>query len=242
MRGRPNDLNWKTRNRRGLPQMTRRMFAVLVLLRDAKAKGDPLLKLEGVNPITIRSMLGLIGNRDWLQAVEMPNGIYYRITGRGEKVLRTYETIVKRGDGLCPRCGKQPRRLRKTGIPAPYCSGCETVISAREYQLFGQRNNPDAPCSRCHKRPKKIYASGFVKDYCEHCLRIMRRGERKRKHTRRLRLIKQGKSPICLTKGCGEPIHYTAKTTYDYCHKHYFEMQKRCRTRRAAQVDRKQVI
>jgi hypothetical protein len=216
--------------RRGLPMMTSRMMAVLKELRTAQDSDTPFVMIVGVHKRTLNSLIA----RDWIVADPGLDGWRYRITGRGLKALAVYEPVVKRTDGLCPRCGKRPRRLRKTGVLAPYCKQCERRMVRRKYALGIGRLRPEGTCARCHKRPRFVTSTGRVYCYCRHCKNLIRRHEHRRQRKQLLARILAGEHIACIKEGCDAPRHVFNNTVSDYCLQHWREYMTVYNDRRRA--------
>lgn len=210
-----------TRQRRltGYPVMSDQQLDVLRMLRDAAKADRPFIHLAGVHKRTLRALI----EHDLIFESPGLDGVRYKITGRGVKTLAAYERPTRRSDGLCPRCGERPRRIRKRGKhkgePGPYCVECERRIYHRNHALGLLHLNPETPCSRCKKRPRHVYPSGKMITYCYHCRSVLRKRERRRKMKRKLARIAAGELIKCLK--CDQPVYHTDRTVYDYCHTHY---------------------
>lgn len=131
--------------RRGLPTMTDLMLGVLIRLRESAEINIDFEELEDADSRTIEALL----ERKWVFA--RPRGLAkYQITDEGLQAVKVYEPDpIKRVDGLCPRCGERPRRMRSTGTPAPYCGQCEADMQRRNRALGLQYRRSDAICPRC---------------------------------------------------------------------------------------------
>lgn len=211
--------DWTTKQakRQGLPAMSQTMMEILYKLRDAR-QGNPFIPLEGYHARTLRTLC----ERDWM--IESPglDGIRYRITGRGLKALSVYEQPSHRFDGICPQCGVRPKMTYSSGVQAGYYQECIQMRQNRAYTVKGNQLNPDGMCAKCGKRQRHTYPSGHTIAYCAKCRQKMRKQERKRKHKRLLKRIKQGEFIPCIR--CGEePRYHNSKTVYDYCHACYRE-------------------
>jgi len=200
--------------------MTGKMLMVLKRLRDEKERGNPHVDLSGVHKRTLNTLF----ERDWIFASDGLDGVRYFITWRGMKALSVYEDEGHRFDGMCC-CGKAERGYYSTGRRKPYCDDCLKEHRRKQFALKGWQLREDTLCSRCHKRPRHVYPSGKRITYCSHCRSILRRQERKRKIKRRLWLIAIGRPPRCCAPGCTEAVYHTARSVYDYCHKHYRQYQ-----------------
>jgi hypothetical protein len=217
--------------RRGLPHMTRRMMVVLIRLRIADENDEPFEALADVHFRTLRSLL----ERDWIVDDPGLDGIRYKITSRGLKALKVYEPQVKRTDGLCPRCCERPRRMRKTGIAAPYCAECGNQMSRRKYRLGLYRLKAEGLCSRCHKRPRFVTTTGRAYSQCRHCKNLRRRREHRRERQQLLKRILAGEHVPCRKQGCDQPVHVFGKTVNDYCHQHWKDYTNAYNDRRRSQ-------
>lgn len=213
-------MTWKQRHIKGWPLITRHMMDVLERLADGRWSD-----CADVHAAT----LAALEKRDWIMAFD--NGTCrYRITGRGVKAMRFFQQPVKqyRDDGLCPDCGERERHTWPNGKTSGYCLPCHNKRGRKK----GRQLNPDNPCSRCGKRKRHIQQpSGKAIAYCKQCERIVRRGERRRKHRRKLAAIRRGEVITCCK--CDQPVLYSDKVVYDYCYDHYREYQRRWRLRAA---------
>lgn len=225
MKGRPLD-DWKQRQRAGMPSITRKMYNVLAFLKQAKDADYPFVPLPpGIDARTIRALCEL--SRGWVFASPGLDGVRYTITGAGEKALKVYTPTVKRGDGICPRCGERPRRVRKQGAnigtPAPYCAACENRMARRKYRLGVDRLLPDRLCSRCRKRPRYVASTGRVYTYCRHCKNVLHRRRHRRERKFLLKRALAGEHIPCRRENCDEPRYVSGKTVQDYCYRHFRE-------------------
>lgn len=211
---------WKARTRAGLPQMTKRMYDILVMLRDAKKAGYPFVALPNVHKRTLNA---LTLERDWMVVSRGIDGDKYTITTRGEKALAVYEKPTRRFDKICPTCNVRPKHVNEDGYEYGYCLECYREHGRKQHALKGYQLDPDAPCSRCKKRPRMVFPSGKINTYCKHCRKVLRRGEKKRKHARLLERIAAGECLPC--PKCGAPRYHSKKVVYDWCYAHYREYQ-----------------
>lgn len=210
--------------------MTRNMMSVLIQLRSAQAFDSPFISLPGVDPRTISALY----ERDWITGGSGFDGQRYKITGRGLKALAVYEPQVKRTDGLCPRCSERPRRMRKTGIAAPYCGQCESRMQRRNYVLGLNTPNPELPCCRCRKRSRYIASTGKVYTECRHCKNLRQRRRHKRERRELLARIVAGEHIGCRKAGCEQQRWVTGKTVQDFCREHQREFTSAYNARRRA--------
>lgn len=207
------------RKRKGLPGMSGHLMAILRDLRTAKQADYPFVYLPALHYKTRNSLVG----NDWVIESKGLDGIRYAITRAGLDALEVYEKPGYRTDGICPRCGICPRALYKNRLK-PYCEECGRAIGREQYREKKYRYRARTICPQCHIRPRHIFPSGFVSSNCQPCRRILAAEERRRKHQRRLELIRQGNPPLCI-RCKAAPIYHTENTTYDYCYEHYREQQ-----------------
>lgn len=212
---------WKARRRAGLPLMTKLMYDILYTLAHEKQFGVLFIDLSHVHGRTIQAMTL---ERDWIVA-EAPDSPRYTITARGEKALKVYSAPARRFDGLCPRCGVEPRYVNDDGLQYAYCYECNLKRGRRQYAMKGYQLDPAKPCSRCKKRKRHTYPSGKTIAYCLKCKNALSRKEKKRRRARLLERILGGEV-ICCSK-CDQPVYYTKRTVYDLCYAHYREYQNR---------------
>jgi len=226
MRGMPL-VHWKQRKRRDLPLITPRMFAVLVALKAAKDADYPFIHLDGVDGRTIRALCDSSNehSRGWAFESQGLDGVRYTITGAGERALKVYAPRLKRGDGICPRCGERPRRIRKrgakAGTPAAYCVACESRMAKRKLELGIQHRRPGQLCPRCHKRTRYVSPSGRIGSYCPHCKKILHNRAHRKERRLLLKRIQAGEHIPCRRAGCDEPRRVSGKTVQDYCYRHF---------------------
>lgn len=202
--------------RRSLPSITAPMRDALVRLRSNEGI---FVALPDVDPRTIRAL----EDRDWI--VSSLSCTVHMITAPGLRALKVYEPIVKRSDGLCPRCCERPRAIRSTGEPAPYCRECTRQLSKRTYQLGMYRLRPLGACARCEKRPRFVASSGKVYSYCKHCKNLLHRREHKRQRAELHKRVLAGEHVACSRAGCDQPRYVTGKSVQDYCRPHFREYQ-----------------
>lgn len=224
---------WKGKSRcmGGFLPITRPMMIVLIQLRKAKAMGFPFIPVDKCDPRTLRTLV----KREWIFCSTQTclDEARYKITDLGQRVLSVYLRPVQRTDGMCPDCGK-PKRVSKNGFVYGYCTECNKKHGNRQYHFKGNQLNPDGLCARCKKRPRHQYPSGHVIAYCAKCRKSRRKRERKLKHKNRLKRIGKGEFIPCIRCKVN-PIYYTKKTTYDYCHDCYRDQQNEYLQRRKAQ-------
>lgn len=203
--------NWTIRVRRGLPLITPMMLTVLQQLRDAKNADMPFIALQDAHGNTLRALI----QRDWIFASPGLDGMRYKLTGRGEKALKVYEQPLKRHDGICPDCGKNPKHITRGGHAEGYCLDCLRANAKRARALKLKVKRGDAPCSRCKKRPRHQHKNGTFNTYCDHCKRVMSRRWKRKTFKKKLERARRGEL-ICI-RCKAAPRHYTEKSVYDYC-------------------------
>jgi hypothetical protein len=217
--------------REGYPNLTPVMLGVLRCLKAAKDCDTPFIPLDNANPRTLKALqrLDLI-----LMSKAHSNGtIEYTLTGRGIKTLAAFENSKKRTDGICRRCGINPRLNYPSGRLKPYCDDCLREHWNSQYRMKGYQCKPDTPCSKCGKRNRLILPNGQAVAYCAKCRTANRKKERRRKMKRRLALIAAGTSPICI-RCKSKPVYQAGKTVYDYCHVCYRQQQAEAAEKRKA--------
>lgn len=216
----PDPTVWKARRRANLPQMTKRMYDILVLLRDSKQAGFPFVALPNIHKRTLNA---LTIERDWMKESPGLDGVKYIITLRGERALTVYEKPTRRFDKICPTCNVRPKHVNEQGYEYGYCLECYREHGRKQFALKGWQADPGKPCSRCKKRKRHTFPSGKTIAYCAHCRKVKRRQEKKRKHARLLARIAAGELLPC--PKCGAPRYHTKKVVYDLCYMHYREYQ-----------------
>ena len=216
--------------RQGHPPMTEKMLTVLRRLKNAKVNEIPFTNLDDVHHRTLWALQNfdlIVQSNDRLLGTTE-----YTITGRGLKTLATCEKVVKRGDGICCRCGINPRTsYYPSGDLYPYCDDCQKQVGRAQYYMKGYQSNPDTPCSKCKKRKRLILPNGQAVAYCAKCRKSNRKKDRRRKMNRKLALIKAGNPPICC-RCKTEPVYCANKTVYDYCHDCYRQQQNEAAQKR----------
>jgi hypothetical protein len=206
------------RQRRDLPPITPPMLRVLQDLRDAKAREYPFQPLDGVHKRTLNALI----ERYWIFASDGLDGRRYTITEVGMKALKVYEPTIQRRDGICPDCGVNPKRVRRSGKVDGYCRVCGKRHDKRKRDLRISKN-PDAMCPRCKKRPRHVHPGGSVCTYCRHCTTVLKRAAKRRKRKAQLRLVQSGGFIKCRKPGCDSCVHFTDKTVFDLCQAHWRE-------------------
>lgn len=210
-----NGSTWSNRKRRDLPLITPPMMKVLLDLRAAAEADSPFIHLPGVHGNTLNSLLA----RDWIFASPGSDGTRYKITGRGLKALKVYEPTLRRSDGICPDCGKNPKHVAASGRVDGYCIDCLRKTQRRKYHLnIGK--NPDTLCPRCKKRPRHRQPSGSVITWCKECDRERKRDAKREKRRQQLELVHAGEFIKCRKAECVKCAHFTDKTVYDMCLDH----------------------
>lgn len=219
-------IQWKARSRRGLPSITRRMFDVLVRLKQARDDDFPFIALEDVDPRTLRALCG--EPRGWVFESPGLDGLRYTITGAGEKALKVYTPAERRGDGICPDCGIRPKHVSKGGRKYGYCQVCERKYKRNQVRLRGGKLlRSDHLCARCKKRPHVVNAKGkAISCYCRHCKNVLGRRAHKKARALLLERVRAGEFIPCSVKGCNEPRYVTANSVQEKCFKHHAEYQK----------------
>lgn len=155
MKGKPLE-HWKFRKRGNWPLMTHRLYDTLVALHDAKAAGQPFIELD-IHGNTAKAL----SERDWAFKSDGLDGTRWTITGRGEKALKVYSPVVKRGDGLCPRCGLRPVKEYSTGSRDNYCEEClETMPQSRRKAQRKLRRKGEK--KRFQAQRQKLLADGGI--------------------------------------------------------------------------------
>lgn len=109
------------RRRHGLPELPGGVRQLLAYLIQCKAAGYEWVPLTypDVDPRTVRTAF----ERDWIFRSEGLDGTRYKITQRGEEHYQIY-ALRRRNDQICPRCGTEPRYIRKSGKLNEYCRAC----------------------------------------------------------------------------------------------------------------------
>lgn len=201
--------------------MTDRMWAVLDILHKSASAGWPFVDLPGIHASTIHAMV----RNDWIIASHGLDGIRYSITGRGRKAWRIYQTPTesRRHDGICPRCEKHPKHIYGGGSSAGYCVTCDRSRRRRQTRMVNglQKSMGSNLCPRCGRRPRHIWGSGRIASYCLPCRRKRAIPARRQRLKNRLAEIAEGQVPKCCK--CGDDVHYTEKSVYDYCKMHQRE-------------------
>jgi hypothetical protein len=205
-------------------------WKVLDFLAKAKAQGWPFVTLEGVHKRTINALF----EYDLIDICSTADGTRYKITDRGERTRKVYETPTRRSDGMCPVCGIRPRHVLKNGKVYGYCVECERDHKRKTYQLRRPRINPDRMCSHCGKRKVHVSQNGRAITYCLHCKNVKNRSEKRKKRRREVKLAQRGIIKTCIVKGCTNPRHVTATCVQDYCTEHYTAYHTAYRARRKA--------
>lgn len=138
------------KQRDGQPSMTGPMQDALSYLRDKQMSDEPFAELR--YPLAHGTVISSLLERDWILESEGPDGVRYRITGRGLKALKLYETPRQRRDGICPACGVRPKRTYSTGRRCGWCLTCDRAYSRKKTKRLRQQSGL---CCRCHKRPRR---------------------------------------------------------------------------------------
>lgn len=218
----------KTRKRGNLAGTTWNMIRVLGDLMD-----DEWKYLEDEHGRTIKSLI----RRDWI--VRSPgrdlDRTRYKITGRGKKAFMVYSDDSyndRRYDGICPECGERERVTRSSGKQAGYCRECENRLCRRKSVRTSKRVQI-ATCPRCKKSEKHQYPGGMFSSYCLQCTRETKQEQKRRKRKRLIKLLKNGGHVGCLK--CGQRVHFTDRTVWDYCLNCYREYHRDYRKRRASE-------
>lgn len=188
-------IGWRQRRLGGV-DMTALQFLVLQELKTQDDDGCPALLLD-LDGKTIRSLL----RKDLIRIyMHIDGDRFYAITERGKCMVRRFaRTDYRRNDGICPRCGENPKRVRKNGTLGPYCPSCENRIYHRKYEL-GIVDRKPGLC-KCGKREKVITPSGYVKTYCKVCERRKRKTYKRNRSKRLRKRIEAGERILC---SCGE--------------------------------------
>lgn len=210
-----NGATWGYRKRRDLPLITPPMMKVLLALRAAAEADSPFIHLH-VHGSTIKSLL----DRDWIFASPGSDGTRYKVTGRGLNALKVYEPTLRRTDGICPECGKNPKHIRSSGEVDGYCIGCLRKQAQRERRLGINHKNPDALCPRCKQRPRYRQPGGEVITWCKECDRERKREAKREKRRQQLELVHAGGFIKCRKADCQNCVHFTGKSVYDMCPDH----------------------
>lgn len=155
----------KGKFRGGEPRMTGPMETIMNHLKASLLADFPFAALPAKTDR--RSVTALI-NRDWIIESRGLDGLRYKITGRGLKILDHYTGMQVRHDGICPRCGEHPRHKPKSGRRSAYCLECEKARYQQKKMNGCRFVNPDRGCSRCGK-PIHQYSTGRYSTYCYDC-------------------------------------------------------------------------
>jgi len=205
----------KAKQREGQPTMTGQMRDVLVYLKEAKRLA------EEWQPLTYpfahgRVLIGLM-DRDWIFKSEGAAGDVYKITLRGEEALTYFDSTQQARDGMCPRCKKNPRHVRESGVQDAYCLDCLHIRSAEKRARGGDIGDIHRPCSRCRKRARHQYPNGRYSTYCKHCETVNRRRNARKERRRLMKNVKAG-APVPMCKQCKtRPRRVFVNSMSDYC-------------------------
>jgi hypothetical protein len=211
--------------------MSRKQMTILQFLAQSKQSGFEFVKLPKINAKTLRVLIEF----DWIFASPGFDGIRYKITARGLKVLHIFEQPSRHFDDMCPSCCERPKHRYGTGRKAGYCHECLQDLAKRRYKRVGYGIRQDRMCSRCHKFPVYVRPNGRVITYCLHCKNVLNRREKRRMHKRNLQRIANGELLPCGRDGCNEQRYHTANTVYDLCYVHYREyINDYCRRKAAS--------
>ncbi len=224
------EVRWpgRQRQRQYQPPMSEQQINILIRLHNAASAGAPFVDLSSVHKRTRNTL----ERADLIFPSKGRDGIRHRITSRGEKVMHAYLRPVKRSDGICPRCGVNPRRTRSTGEAAPYCADCERKIGRRKHELGIQHIRPGRPCSSCREKPVRQFPCGRYSTYCEDCGRERKRAEKLRRMQQLRDRVDAGEFVKCQKKGCSNPVYRAANSVYEVCHAHYRDYMTRYNDRR----------
>lgn len=204
-----------SKRRDGDASMTGQMRDILRCLRQSKAQGFPFAELcyPFAHGITIKNLI----ERDWIFESAGLDGTRYKITGRGEDALARYEPHRQRRDGICPRCGQNPRHVRSSGRKDGFCIECLREIG-REKRVQGNVNGDiERPRPRCHKRPRHQYPSGIYSTYCKPCERVNRRRNARKQRREIFKQVQAG-APVPVCRKCkAEPRRIHTNSISEYC-------------------------
>lgn len=221
--------NWQ-RRRIGFAPMSAKCMAVLQFLADAKAKGWPFVALDGVHKRTINALF----EYDLIDISRTGDDVRYKITDRGERTRKAYETPTRRSDGMCPDCGIRPRAVSKSGKRYGYCTKCRNKYNRNFFKFHRVRPNADKLCAHCGKKPRAISRSGYVYPYCRNCWNSRSRKRKVKLRTAQVRQAQRGVILICTVPGCTNPRHVSKSTVREYCYEHYSQWQKQYQAKRKA--------
>lgn len=222
MAGHIEPVKWHSRQRQiqRQPSMGETSMNILIYLYNTKRDGHPFAGLDGANKnsITYLTRLDLIFTSDGL------DGLRYKITGRGERVMRAYLKPPKRSDGICPDCCRNPKKVYSTGRRAGYCTDCLRRTASRQCELGidGRRTRlPGRVCSTCRKEPCHQFPGGTYSTYCRCCLKERRRKERRQRRATLLTRVRQGEFVKCQKRGCDHPVYVAGNTVFEVCKDHH---------------------
>lgn len=205
----------KAKQRPGFDTMSGQMQDVLTYLRSMKKQGYEWVELA--YPLAHGRTIKCLIKRDWIFESPGPDGIRYKITGRGLNALVAYEKPMQRRDGICPTCGKKPRHVRSSGQLDSHCNECERARGRLRRKLGNDIGDPNRPCSRCREKERHVYPNGKISTYCKPCEQISRRENARKQRQRMLVAVKAG-GPVPMCKKCKKnPRRVFANSISEYC-------------------------
>lgn len=204
-----------TKKRDDLPSMSGEQRRTLLHLRECKRAGWPFVELDPseFNGRTVRTL----AERYWVFISRGEDGVRVGITGHGMEALNAYLPPRNRHDGICPACEMRPRRVRRSGKIAPYCTQCERSLTlVKNNHLRRLPEYTERPCTRCHERPRHRHAGGLGCSQCIQCERERAQKRNARKRQQEIDNARKGIVEPC--RNCGvRPRKVFENSVARYC-------------------------
>lgn len=196
--------------------VSRTMLALLERLYLSQGAGIVWVDCSTSHPLTRMALV----QRDWIAPLHLASTTY-RITKRGERVYRLFAQPGHRSDGICPRCGTNPRAVSRGGRMHGYCNACQKELQREYYFRTPTPETVNVPCAKCGAAPRSVTKSNRVRNYCADCYAELRRKHYEARKQMRLALAQAGRLPACAVEGCDQPVHATANHVSDCCKAHH---------------------